>query len=416
MLLLGSFFKRGERIDEEIAEVHKIISPGGWSKDYRPKPRYWLFINRHERDIQAVPEFSAWLEAMRADESITKHLDNIVSTVQGGIRRTAWEYAAHLLVKQFSAEPTSFEFDANAFDRCYLEMERFFFQDVIEFRAFSPLQNFSADVEVIDLGGGLRIRKIVDQELEELLDASALGSTIPFGEIPNYRYAMEAEYELQKLFRELKVEDLKATPDQEFFGKLVTALRLFKPGTLGFNIVKTIPVADTPGVFGGTRSAWEYKRFWGPKYSLTGGDVEAFKEFWNGFRKVDLGQQAAMGVAIRRFNFAYERLGLEDKLIDLMIGFEALFFKSGEFGENRHKLALRVARLLSEDYETRKRIAKEVAAFYDTRNLVVHGELVTLKPEFITKIEDVLRDSIKYFLGRPRSMDHDEIISRLDLS
>ena len=56
-----------------------------------------------------------------------------------------------------------------------------------------------------------------------------------------------------------------------------------------------------------------------------------------------------------------------------------------------------------------------MAGFYDMRNLVVHGEQASLKPEFTDKIENYLRDSIKYFLLLPQATDHDEIISRLDL-
>ena len=412
--LLTTFVEEGESIPERIKEVHKIVGPGGWSKDYEPRPESSIFIYRHSKEIEGLPEYSPWLQAMRADPVVSRHLDSLVGTSQGGIRRTAFEYLLHMLVKQVQLWPA--RFDEDAFDRSYRDMEQFFYHDTVEFRAFAPLQNFSTDADAIDLGGSLRIRKITNQELEDLLDASALGSMIPFGEIPtSFRYAMEMHYETEKIFQEFKVENLKPSPDQECFGKLLTALRLFRSGTVGFNIVQTTPTVDTPALFGGTRGGFEYKRFWGPKYALQGGEIEAFKEFWKNFGKIDLERRTPIGIAISRFNYAYERLGLEDKLIDFMISFEALFFKTGEIGENRHKLAVRVARLLASAYEDRKTIARDLTDFYDKRSKVVHGELATLQGELIEKVERYLRQSIKHFVEQPRTVGHDEILTRLDL-
>lgn len=413
--LLSSSLAKGERIPQRTVEVHKITGPGAWSKDYEARPEYYIFVDRHRKEIEALPEFGDWMHAMRADPTITKHFESLVGTSHGSIGRSAWEYFVHLLLKQLSSSGDKCEFDAETFDQSYRRLKRFFYRDVVEFRAFSPLQNFSTDVDVIDLSGKLRIRKIIDRELEELLDASSYGSVIPFGEIPSYRYAMELEYETEKIFGEMKIEDIKPIPDQVLFGKLLTGLRMFKPGTVGFNFIKTIPAADSPGVFAGTRFGLEYRRYWGSGYALTGPEVEAFKDFWKSFSEIDLEQRAQVGIAISRFNYAYERQGLEDKLIDYMIAFEALFFKTGEWGEYRHKLGVRVARLLAKEYDDRKAIAKEMMEFYDARSKVVHGEKTSLKSGFVEKVEQYLRESIMHFIRLAQTTDYDEIISRLDL-
>ena len=96
------------------------------------------------------------------------------------------------------------------------------------------------------------------------------------------------------------------------------------------------------------------------------------------FNEIDLRQLVPLNIAISRFNYAYERNKLEDKLIDYMIAFEALFFKHGEIGEFRHKLAVRVARFLKQNYDERKEIMKRMMEFYDKRSAIVHGKKVNL--------------------------------------
>ena len=149
---------------------------------------------------------------------------------------------------------------------------------------------------------------------------------------------------------------------------------------------------------------------------MQSGELDAFKAFWKLLSKLELSQRAPIGIAVSRFNYAYQRFGIEDKLIDYMIAFEALFFKTGERGEHRHKLAVRVARLLATGYENRKAIMREMAEFYDKRSEVVHGEKTTFQGGFIDKVEEYLRKSIKHFVQLPPTKGHDETISQLDLA
>ena len=120
-------------------------------------------------------------------------------------------------------------------------------------------------------------------------------------------------------------------------------------------------------------------------------------------------------MAIRRLNYAYERDKLEDKLVDFIVAFEALFFKEGEVGELRHKLSVRVARFLASEYEPRKKITKDVSDFYAKRSSVVHGENVALSDEFVNMVENYLRKSISLFLEPSQVLDQNEILTHLDL-
>ncbi len=134
-----------------------------------------------------------------------------------------------------------------------------------------------------------------------------------------------------------------------------------------------------------------------------------------------------MDVAIRRFNFSYDRRLPEDKLIDFITAFEALFLKGVE-GELSYRLALRCAYFLGKDEEERKKIFEILRGAYDARSKIVHGEPTLSKSfnkilnklnlkslaELSIQVEEYLRKSIKMFLDYLQSKSHDEIIEEID--
>lgn len=415
--LLASYLHKGEEVPYAIAEKIKIEKEGSWSTTHIPQPLYFVFVDKHRKELESLPEYKQCIKLMRSDTTMSKHVDCLVGTWDSRILRTPWEYLSYFLTKQLSQFSERFKFDPETFDRMYYDLEQFFYSDSVGLQAFSPLHNFTSDVDEIDLGDGLRIRRIATSELEQLLDEAKHFFQMPYFEVPSLKYAMELTYKTKKVFETPPVAEIPS-PDvdvNEKFNKLVTALRLFQSGVAGFNLIRTLRMLDIPTMVGGTRSGLTYKRFWGQPYALTGAKVREFKSFWNRFNKIDVEQPAPLSVAIRRFNYAYERDRLEDKLVDYMIAFEGLFFKRGEIGEFRHKLAIRVSRLLKQSYKERGKTTKQMTEFYDKRSAVVHGEKVDLSGEFINTVEDHLRKSIKLFLQRLQTFGHDEIISHLDL-
>jgi len=412
--LLLSSVGTSEEIPHTIVERRRITGPGAWTRDYQSEPDYFIWVFRHETEIQSLPEYAAFSDAMYADPVFSAHVGHLVGTVRSAISVSLRDYLSYLLTTQFPSALENEQFNPDAFDRHYLAMESFFYGDKVEFREWAPLENFDCDIDSVDLGGSLTIRRIPKEELEGLLDTSRWGQKASVG-IVGLKYAIERAYQLDKVLGIPDLEDLKPDPEGETLGKLITALRLFRAGKVGLNIIQVTPVLQVPGILGGTRGGFEYRHYWGPRYLLGGTDVEDFKEFWRAFRQADLEHRATINIAISRFNYAYERLSAEDKLIDYIIAFEALFFKENEKGEFRHKIAVRVARLLGKDYGSRKAMAKEMLEFYDKRSAVVHGERTILPPGFIEKVEGYLRESIKHFLRQPDTRSHDEMISRLDL-
>ena len=51
-------------------------------------------------------------------------------------------------------------------------------------------------------------------------------------------------------------------------------------------------------------------------------------------------------ISLRRFNYSLTSFRYDDKLIDMVIAFEALLFKNGEKNELLYRLKIRTAKLL----------------------------------------------------------------------
>jgi len=64
------------------------------------------------------------------------------------------------------------------FDQIYGDLERFFYSARIQFQSIIPLQNLTGDLAEIDLGQGLKIRRIMTSEIEQLLDFDSLSCLI----------------------------------------------------------------------------------------------------------------------------------------------------------------------------------------------------------------------------------------------
>lgn len=129
-------------------------------------------------------------------------------------------------------------------------------------------------------------------------------------------------------------------------------------------------------------------------------EVSDFKEFLRAFASREK-ILPHVGIALRRFADGYERLKPEDKIIDYMIGLEALYLQDGA-GELSYRLAHRTSVLLCRERLERQRLFKAMNKSYNLRSKIVHGSKYHLCFEDVWFIEDVLRQSIKSFLETPR--------------
>jgi len=415
--LLISFLHKGEDVPYTI--VYKTKIKGNlWSLDIVDEPLYFAFVDRHRKEIESLPECAACVDVMHSDITISKHLDCLVGTKSRCSPRTAWEYLRYFLTKQLPER-----FDAKTFDRMYYDLEKFFYNDSVKLQVFSPIYNFSGDFDEIDFGDGLRIRRITTSELEQLSDEVRLTSQVPSTDIPSLKYVIELRCKTRKLIGETPAVKVPSPNVQarETFSKVITALRLFKQGTVGFNVIKAISMIDVPNLVGVPFTDCVYKRFRGLPYTLTEAEPVEFRSFWDTFGKIYLRKPTPLSVAIRRFNYAYERDEIEDKLVDYMIAFEAMLTNRKEKSKGR-LIARRVGKLIETDASILKKIRSELWTAYQLRNDIVHEgapNFARLKgrsfERFVEIVEEYLRRTLKEFLVKSISgVDKRAIVASLD--
>ncbi len=185
---------------------------------------------------------------------------------------------------------------------------------------------------------------------------------------------------------------------------VLTALHLFKQGTL-----------RCPGEVSGVK-AWLLDaghsfriRASRPhdfcNYELRDIEVEEFQNMWSDLTTGTLDERAFVAMALRRFNMAFERQQLDDRIVDLMIAAESLFLNdagtAGGRGELRFRLALRVAKFVESPLYDPRQVYDLTRKAYLIRSVVVHGGTIKNtdlpdKPaatlsEFVSALEEVMR-------------------------
>jgi hypothetical protein len=443
--------ERAESGHDEFADVKPEfhLTPGGaMSRSYTVRPDWSRLMYRSEDGLRQLEEYASLIDALTADETIADHLEKRVG-IPGyygwipGAQQCVDGLLTGLLYRQDGG------FEPAAFEAFYEEVERFFYADALEVRCLAPLGGFEMEAERIELDDGFLIVRISDAERAQMLSESAAFAPFVHGsEIGLRKYGLELYVELPKHVGvdEGGPGDSSHGDTQqmarEAFTEACSAMRLFKKGDVGFDhIVSHLTCWDPIG--GKMRTGpMGTRQFFARTYTLSRHEADDFLEFWDRFSQArescsdDPKKAEVLDIALRRFNTGYERSGAEDKLIDQMVGFEALLLPNVE-GEYGYRMSLRAATLLGEDPHHRAAVQKNMKKAYSVRSEIVHGsrkkhETITLYgaegcgdgrrlvdgevtlAEFVLVTEDYLRSVIKKLHERPQSEQLDHIMDALD--
>ena len=321
----------------------------------------------------------------------------------------------------------SLAFDEETFNDVYSEFERHFYEKVERYNVTSPLENFSCETENIDLGKGLRIRQISDVEKSgylRLMEGS-WGFPTSFGGLN----ILDVKYVLETTYLHRKETPINTASCRQSFEDAVTALRLFKSGSVDFNVLRTASIVWQPHPRSSYGSQGRYTSPWGPKYTLVESEVKPFMQIWKRYRKfrterAKLKPNKYLEIALRRFNLGIEEADFENKMIDYLISLEALYLPERQ--ELTYRLSNRVATLLGKEGKETEEIRKIITKAYDLRSDIVHGKDVrpikiegkTFQPnDFASKVEEYVRQSVRHFIALSKTYKKQEsIIDELDKS
>lgn len=282
-------------------------------------------------------------------------------------------------------------------------------------RALCPLYPFDSDSETIELAFGIRIER-APTSFKESLSGHCLGLHSFWDEDIKIKNAWVAS--LPYLDKTVDIdttepkqqdvpgllESLFAGRTQELVFRLITGLRLYREG-----LVTPGPIALP--TFKGKEPMWltpswldirgEDYSFEEPKtFTLRLVDVPAIDSILQDIARWQVKELPRnMDVAFTRFHAGYGGEP-EERIIDQMIAFEAIFLEAGQ--ELQYRLALRVACLIGEDAKMKSSIFKDMRDAYGLRSKIVHGSTSVDRRKLeriLPRTEEYLRKSIRKFLS-----------------
>ncbi|MGH9196471.1 MAG: hypothetical protein ACRD1T_12100 [Acidimicrobiia bacterium] len=113
---------------------------------------------------------------------------------------------------------------------------------------------------------------------------------------------------------------------------------------------------------------WPY----GGKYELSDVEVPEFFQCW---QLLESGSDQIV-FSLRRFNLAFDRELLDDRIVDLVIAAESLFLGDLDLqdrGELRFRFALRAAKFIEHPTYSEREVYQLMRRAYDARSAIVHG-------------------------------------------
>ena len=252
--------------------------------------------------------------------------------------------------------------------------------------------------EGIDIFDGFRIRRISEEDIQDFQNYLF---TLPIPSISGRSFVIE---------KHITDED-KLYPDiHKTMLNIVLALRLLKKGSVRGNAVFNILLSDKRSI---QLISWEEEsapQTISSMYVLSLDEIPELKRLSKSIQKIDFAKNKSLHLACKRFQKAYGESDDEDKLIDFMIAFEALFLKGEKTGSSSGQvIAVACSVLLGKNNEERQDILDFMNKAYSLRNHLVHGseckesiDICTAQyslREFVGKLEEYLRDSVKKFLN-----------------
>jgi len=268
----------------------------------------------------------------------------------------------------------TFNLSENLVDELVIEFEAFLDAKTVKLLFRSILLNFySPSSNSISLPEGLRIRRLGESEISDLYGGTIESMSLQSGHHVMHEFCIEGEIEAPKLVGNLEENDelpstnyIKAKLD-----KAMLCLRTFKEGYVGYNLIQYSPVKFCPFVFGSRG----YGDLYVPpgQYEIKSEEVASLEEH----TKLIFGvEEEAMRMACSRLADAEHRTRPHDRIVDAVIGMEALLLSSitDRQGELSFRFSLNYAMLFPpEQRQSAFRFARDI---YGLRSKIAHGSFV----------------------------------------
>ena len=312
------------------------------------------------------------------------------------------------------------------FDDVYTQLEQVIYErESISVFRLVQFRNLKTELDTIDLGDRIRIRRASDEERKQAVkgSSSAAGSA-PGMDVyemftnPAFTSEQRDLDNVPDVFLEIAGHrgDARDEDVEAYAEKLVLALRLISDvpvATHSFWYVDTNPLlAIVPPRYVRHETLLPLANPATP-YVIRQETADRLEKLWP---ELELRiTDPRLELAVRRLDDSYYRKRPDDRLIDLWIALEALFLAYGK-GELRFRAALTIAHFLRTSQADRLALFKEVQESYDLRSKMVHGVQPEPKhklPEVTDSTGDLLRQALLLFLRKRKAPQGDAILASL---
>jgi hypothetical protein len=366
----------------------------------------YIPLNNFDPKVIEIPEFSVCRDLMIKDIKMEALQGKLVGTYYQKIMVQNEESCILSFLKQLYHK--SKEYDQGIFDEFYLSFENFFYSDYLAFSDSANLYNFTFDNSELELGQGVIIKKSINttDQQNDLFNIRLM----PYSVLSTSAFMIYREYEGKKIIGESAAEGKGETTNElsdttHLFDLVVNSLRILKSSAV-YRDHKIITECITFQPYWGTtiRAPFFENIAVGEKCNLSSTEVSTLRNIFNYLCNSN---DTRFDTAQRRLSSSVEREHLEDRLIDNMIGLEALYLPDGN-AELSFRLSLRVAFLLSSGAD-KKDIFYFLKNMYDTRSKIVHGNKYSLKTEDMNQLEELLRKSVILWIEDKNTFSEEQL-------
>ncbi|MFL5886314.1 MAG: hypothetical protein ACJ77M_14675 [Thermoleophilaceae bacterium] len=347
--LLSSELRAGHEIPFDVVE-----EPGRGPILYRYRPLTKQFLASRWDKLRALPTWETAARALGAGASIYLRVCGLPEGADP-------EPALQAMLERLYEDSTSFDFPEERFERVYSSVERTLFEDTITAAVLTPVHGLVLENTRVELGDGIVLvdGRTIDAPAEAVWPPTTLGE--------RDRDAEPAT--LCVLERALAPDaPIPVTESRIRFRKLLTALRLFKPGGIALDplawgrvdegVWKPLPLG-----LGGTAR--------GEPWFLEAAEVPELVAFLGLVSRSHHAGRVAW--ALSRFEMGCERALHVEALSDYLLALQALLDAEDDAG--RATLSRRVAALCAEESQRRALQRRVELAFALERFLVGGGSI-----------------------------------------
>lgn len=365
-----------------------------------------IYYQNNEPKIYKTDEFINCIELMGNNDEISSFFGKQIVDNFGKILFKEPKYCIleflQVYIENFN------KFGENTYDYLYNKLETLFSDEELIIREFAFLFNFNyCNGNEIVFSKDFKIRKLEPIEKEFLylqvwdseFDDFIIERIICIDKITDgdYKKNITLEEKYNKRFEYYKER-------VQLFNDLIKTLRVWKSSS----VFRSPHISSEPFYFKRWvkpvyRTNLEKDFFLSPVCNLCDTDLIELISIFEKIRKL----RGKALIATTRLDLGIERLTSEDKLIDYMIGLEALF-STRDYKTPSKEVWWRSAVILNKDQDVKKAYNdyEFLSSAYKVRCDVVHGSECDIKNFKINRLEELLRQSIKHYFDKPEQFEN----------